>query len=204
MKNKKTWVICLLILFVTVGCSSNPATSMISIGAKVVGKVVEDEETQKLASELNGAPVSAADEKLGNRADTLQDINGPRQWLIYPVKYDVLGKLRYVVEVANHKIMAVAMVEKGGSELDMPRKLYYEHKVKGKTMRECETDLGMGPPLLTVRSLNTGQHGQLYDARIDKELSSPQYLILKYEANQRCSEVDLVEVQASSSPNPIQ
>jgi hypothetical protein len=204
MKTKKTWVICLLILFVMAGCSSNPATSAISLGAKVVGKVVEDEETRKLAGELVGASATAADEKLGERSDTLQDVKQSRQWQIYPVQYDVLGKLRYVVETSNNKILAVGMVEKGGGELDMPRKLYYEHKIKGKTMRECEELLGMGPPLLTVRSLNTGQHAQLYDARLDKELTRAQYCVLQFGADRRCSEVNLVEVSASSSSGVLQ
>jgi hypothetical protein len=203
MVRRKGIVISLLLIVFAAGCSSNPATTAIKLGAKVVGKVVEDEETQKLAQELNGAPVSAADVKLGNRTDTLQDISSPRQWLIYPVKYDVLGNLRYVVETSGNTVTAVTMVAKSGSELDMPRKLYYEHKVKGKSPRDCEAALGMGAPLLTVRSLNTGQQGQLYDARIDKELSSPQYLVLKYDESKICSEVNLVEVSASSASNPL-
>jgi hypothetical protein len=204
MKAGKTWGYCLLLLFVTVGCSSNPATTAIKLGAKVVGQVVEGEETQKLAGELVGAPADAADAKLGDPLDTLQDVNHPRQWQIYPVKYDVMGNLRYVVEITNHKIVTVAMVEKGGGELDLPRKLYYEQKVKGKTMRECEAALGMGPPLLIVRSLSTGQYGQLYDARLAKELSSAQYCVLKFDGDRRCNEVNLVEISASSSSGTLQ
>jgi hypothetical protein len=203
MTVRKVCMLLLLLLLVAAGCSSNPATSVVSIGAKVVGKVVEDEETQKVAAELVGASAGAADARLGNRADTLQDINSPRQWLIYPVKYDVLGNLRYVVEVTGNKVIAVAMVEKGGGELDLPRKLYYEEKVKGKTPPECQAALNMGPPLLTVRSMNTGQYGQLYDARLDKELSCPQYCVLRFDDDQRCSGVNVVEVSASSNSNPL-
>lgn len=64
--------------------------------------------------------------------------------IIYPAKLDVLGNQSYVVEVSHNRIVAVSKTEREKSELDIPRKLILEEKVKGKSLRECPALLGMG------------------------------------------------------------
>ncbi len=179
-------------------CGCNPVTTAVKLGTHVVGAVVDDESTQQLGRQLIGQPPAAADRALGQRLDVLRDVHSSREWLIYPVKLDVLGKKRYVVETTPHQIVGVQMVERGGGKTGIPQKLIYEAKVKGKPMADCERALGLGPPLLTVRSVNTGQLGQLFDARLVKSLPKPCYCVLKYDVQQVCTEVDLVEVAASA------
>jgi hypothetical protein len=164
----------------------------------VVGTVVDDTETAKLGDRLIGQPPSAADVELGQRIDVLQDTSSARQWITYPVKLDVLKTHRYVVEIAGDRIVAVEMVAREGSKLDLPMKLVYEEKAKGKTPRECEAALGMGAPLITVRSTATGELGQLYDASMIEGLTSKRYCVLRFDAAGRCKSLDFAEVKASA------
>jgi hypothetical protein len=90
------------------------------------------------------------------------------------------------------------MVEKSGSKMDIPRKVYYQEKLKGKTLRECQAVLNMGPPLMTVQSAKTGQLAQMYDARMVEGVGGMKYCVVKFDARQRCCEVNLVGVSASS------
>ncbi|MEW6251130.1 MAG: hypothetical protein AB1716_10820 [Planctomycetota bacterium] len=189
-----------LVLVVTVGLAvllfgCNPTKTVAKLGMHLVGDFVEDQETQKLGRQLIGQPPAAADGVLGERVDVLRTVNGADEWLVYPVKLDLLGKKRYVVGVSGGRIVDVKLVERGGGKVGIPQKLIYEAKVKGKPPEECERALGLGPPMLTVRSATTGQLRQLYRA---KTLSTPTYCILRYGDDNLCTELDLVEVAATS------
>ncbi len=186
------------ILF-TGGCAS----TAVKLGVHLVGKVVDDEETQKLGEELLGRSASAADEKFGRRLDTLRDVNRKREWLSYPIKLDLMHKQRFVVEVAGDRIVAISKTEEGGGTMDLPRRLLLEEKVKGRSPRECEDRLEMGPPLLTVRSEKTGLLSQIYDARMVEGVGSQKYCILRFDRNRRCCEVSLIEVSASTNENRV-
>lgn len=186
-----------LLMLVCSGCSS-PASTAAKIGMHVVGMVVDDEETKKLGQQLLGQPPAAADAVLGQEIDALRDVNSPREWLIYPVKLDILNTQRYVVELAQGVIVAVEMVKKSTSEIDIPVKLYLEAKVKGKPIEQCPAALGLGQPMLTLRSMASGQLIQIYDATLVKELSSPHYCILRFDSNRMCAAVELAQVAASA------
>ena len=67
---------------------------------------------------------------------------------------------------------------------------------------ECEQALKMGRPLLTARSETTGATVQLYDARMIKGIGSPKYCRLRFDANQRCNEVQIIDVSASAGEKP--
>ena len=190
-------------VLLTVGlCGCNPVHTAVKLGMHVVGQVVDDEETNKLGQQLMGKSPADADATLGKRLDVLRDVHSPREWLVYPVKLDVLGSKRYVVEVSQNQIVGVQMVVRNSGETDIPLKLYYEAKAKGKAPQECEAALGLGPPMLTVRSLTTGQLGQVYDARLVKELPKPHYCVLKFDSGGLCTQVDLVEVAATANSGP--
>jgi hypothetical protein len=186
----------LAIIILAAGC--NPATTAVKIGVNLVGDVVVDAKTDQLSHQMIGKNPKKADSILGPRQDTLREVNRPREWLVYPVKGDVLGKLAHVVEVSKGRIVSVMTVEKSGGKIHLPRKIYFQQKLKGKTPRECQDSLNMGPPLITVRSAKTGQLRQLYDARLVKKIGNMQYCVVKYDSNGRCYEANLVEVSASS------
>ena len=181
------------------GCIS----TAVKIGAEVVGKVLDDADTKERAKKLIGSEVAAADEMFGERMDVLHDVNGSREWRVYPVPYDLLGKNRFVVEISDNKIVALTKTEKGGDQLDIPRKLLLERKVKGKSPEECESLLDFGSPILTVRSKVTGSLTQLYGAQIIEGLGAPSYCTLRFDKDNRCEELAFVEVSASTKKKPF-
>ncbi len=188
-------IFCGVFLATGFGCSP---VSVASDAVKVVGKVVDDEQTSKLASELVGQPASAADAKLGPPQDILRDVNDLRTWRVYPAPMDPLGNQRYVVKVSGGQITAVSKEEIDSSGMELAKKLLYDEKAKGKTASEVEGALGMGPPVATVRSEMTGQVIQFYNAPSLTGMGGPKLCRVKYDANGRCSQVDMVEVGASA------
>ena len=199
--------ICLMtcIVLATLSGLAGGCTTAVSVGVKLVGQVVDDEDVKKKAEQLIGQPPSVADEVIGERIDTLRDVNGSRQWIIYPVKYDVLNKNRYIAEVENGKITAVTKAEKYASKLDLPRALIYKAKTEGKSPEAVEEALELGKPLASARSENTGQLVQCYDAAVIEieGISKPHYCIVRYDASDLCESLDLVEAAASTKDKPI-
>ena len=97
---------------ITMGATSSGCVTAAGIGVTLVGKVVDTADVKKREKELLGAKLSAAYGMFGERLDTLRDINSDRVWVIYPVKLDVMGKDRYVGEVAKNRIVALTRSEK--------------------------------------------------------------------------------------------
>lgn len=187
----------IILLTVAVGCHS-PA----GMAIQLVGKAVDCAETMELEKELVGRRVDAADAKLGTPKDVWRQVGGPNEWRVYPAPLDVVGNQRCVVQVARRKIVSVTKVQFDGSGVELARKLMYDQKVRGKTPRECESALNMGPPVVTARSEMTGLLAQLYDAKMVPGVGSPQYCRLRFDANERCSEIAVADVKASSSSDP--
>jgi hypothetical protein len=184
-------ICCIVVL---AGCS--PISTGVQLGVKVVGKVVDDEETKKLSQQLMGQPPAAADALLGPRVNVLREVNSNRMWLVYGVKMDPLKSSRYVVVIRNNRIVLAQKVGKDSDKVAIARGLYYLAKVKGKTPAEATSTLGMGAPVMVVRSETTGQLCQLYDARMVEGLSSEAYCIARFDGGV-CTGVDMVKVKAS-------
>lgn len=182
----------LLAAMLASGC--NPVTSAVKIGIHVVGKVVDDAEADKLGEQLLGRNAAKADEVLGQPIDVFADVNSSRQWRAYPVPMDVLNSQRYVVEVADDRIVLIEKVKMDSGKVDIALALIYHEKLKGKSAAECEADLKMGDPLMGLRSQSTGQLVQLYDARLIKELPSPHYCVVHYDTGGLCDKVKFAEV----------
>jgi hypothetical protein len=195
MRNDGMLGLVVLSVVLVVGC--NPVTTGIEMGVKVAGKVVDDAETQKLGQQLVGQPPSAADQLLGPRENVLRQVNGRGLWLVYPVKMDVLGMSRYVVAVANNRIVSVQMIGKDTGDVDMARNVYYYEKVKGKSPADAQASLGLGSPVLVVRSQTTGQRSELYDASMVEGLGGKVYCILRYD-NGLCTKAEMYKENAST------
>lgn len=184
----------------TSGC-----VSAVSVGISLVGRVVDDADVKNHAKELMGKEVAAADERFGERLDTLREVNGLRTWHIYPVtNLNLLGKDRYVVEVRNNKIVAITRAETTSDpKTDVPRALVIASTVNGKSPAECESELDMGKPLLTARSDSTGLLSQTYDGRIIEELGRAHYCVLRFDEHEKCDKVEFVGVGASTEEEPM-
>lgn len=183
---------------VTVASGCNPVSTAVKIGVHVVGKVVEDEETDKLGDQLLGKNASQADATLGKPIDVYADVNSSREWRTYPVPMDVLKTHRYVVEVAANRIVLVEMVATDSEKVDIPLEILYHEKLKGKAPPECEADLKMGAPIMSMRSQSTRQLIQIYDARLIKELPKPHYCIVRYDTGGHFEKVKFAEVAATA------
>ena len=191
-------------LLAAIGAFSSGCVSAVGIGVKLVGKAVDAADVKKREKELLGAKLSAADEMFGKCLDTLRDINSDRSWVIYPVENDIMGKDRYVVEVAAERIVALSRTEKNSDpKRDFPRALIIKNKIKGKSPKECAAELDMGEPVLAVRSDATGLLSQIYDARHFKELGSPDYCILRFDEQELCMGVEFLGIGASTKKEPL-
>ena len=177
------------------GCST-----AVSMGVKMVGKAVDDEEATKMGDALIGQPASAADAKLGAPQDVLREIGGGRQWRIYPAPMNVLGNQRYVIQVQGGQITAVSKEEVDASGKAMAEKLYYDVKAKGKTPQEAEAALGLGPPIVAAVSRMTGQMVEFYQvpSLAGMSMSGPKLCRLKFDSSGHCTAVDIVDVGAST------
>jgi len=190
-------VLCAILVGSAVGCNS-PA----GIAMQVVGKAVDDVETTELGEQLRGQSAAAADKQFGTLIDSWSEVNGPRQWRVYPVEMDVMGNQRNVVQLSDGEIVAVTKVKIDATGVDLARKLMLDEKVKGKSPQGCEAALGMGPPLVTARSNMSKLLAQLYDAKTLPGIGSPQYCRLKFNSSDLCTEAALVDVSASTVDNP--
>jgi hypothetical protein len=192
------WAMGGAMLIVAVGCNS-PA----GMAVQLVGKAVDTVDTDKLGKELKGKRASAADAKFGGTIDVYKKVGSLESWRVYPVPMDVLGNMRYVVQMSGMgTIVGVTKVKIDGSGIELAQKLMLDQKVQGKTPSECQKALGMGAPLLTVRSETTGLMTQLYDASLIKGIGSHKYARLRFDASNRCTEVSMVDVSASTEKNP--
>ncbi len=190
------------VILSSLGCSP---LSGVQMGVKLVGNAVDHEDVKKRQEQLIGQSPGSADSILGQREDTLREVGGSRKWLVYPVEMDVLHQYRYVVEVENGRITAVTKAQKNAKKLDIPEQLIYEQKTKGKSPSECDEILDFGPPKLTARSESTGTLLRLYDAqkiKIDGVLA-PHYALLKFDDNDRCEDIELISVSASTKQDSL-
>jgi hypothetical protein len=194
------WAMPLLLVFAA-GC--NPVTTGAKLGVRLVGDVVDDDDVKQRGKALVGRPVSAVDEMCGTPIDVFKDVRSDRRWRTYPVKLDVLGRQRYVVEVLAGKVVSVSKAEKSGRKVDIPRALMLKDKVKGKSPQECEAKLELGRPLLAARSEKTKRSVQLYEAGMVTDLGTPHYCIVRFDPNDRCDDLEFVAVGASTKKDPF-
>jgi hypothetical protein len=189
------WAAVLACGLMNLGCSATP----IGLAVSLAGEAVNDVDEQQRSKEFVGGPVSQADAKLGAPVDVLSDTRSSRQWRLYNVPMDPMNTSRYVLEVEGTRVLAVDKVQQYSDPVEYEGLLaVLRPKVMGKSPAECEANLKMGPPLLTVRSKATGQLIRLYDARVVKELQSPHYCVLRFGAANTCEKINLVKAYTST------
>jgi hypothetical protein len=123
--------------------------------------------------------------------------------IAYPVKLDVLGSSRYVVEVADGRIVILAKTKQNidGSE-DMIKAESLKYKFIGKTPTYCSTKGDLGMPVRTLRSREKGQLLRIYDVKNWTNLRGARYCVLRFGGKDVCQSVKLVGVSASTKKDP--
>ena len=185
-------------------CISSGCTTAVKIGVKLVGEVVHEVDVDKKGERLVGQAPEAADRELGEPLDLLREEGGNRQWRLYSVDMDVFKKFRYVVEVSDNKIQALTKAHLTKSKLDILRKLSLKDKCEGKSPRECEAILQMGPPILAARSEKSGKLVQLYDSGGIEiaGISEPTYCRLWYDEQEVFEDLEIITATSSTKEEP--
>jgi hypothetical protein len=176
-------------MLLTLGGLAGGCKTAVSAGHQLVGYMVDDMDVKDKAEALLGQPPSAADEKIGERLETMTEVNGSRTWIIYPVPNDPLDKNRYIVEV-----------EKYPQPLDYPKAVALFEEVKGKSPKEVEEALGKKRPLVEARSDKTKLIVQCYDVgQLDiQDIKTSHLAIVRYDDSDKCTSLDLFDAEATT------
>lgn len=187
--------------FVLSGCAATP----IGMGVKVAGQVVSDVDVKARGDKLLGQPPVAADNMFGMPEDVLESVSDERTWRVYNNAGDPLGLSRYIIEVANNRIIGVTKAQRySDAAMDAARQLAAQAQVMGATPAQAEARLKMGPPKYTLRSTMTGQLIQLFDATLLNipGITNPEFCVVRYGPDNRVSRVDLTTASASAGVAP--
>jgi hypothetical protein len=182
------------------GCRAHPG----SLAIMIVGDVISDIDVKQRWSKLQGQPPSKADEMFGERIETLVGVGGdPREMVVYPVSGDLLGSSRYVVEVSEAKIAALTKTTQNidGVE-DLIKAAGLRKKLEGKSPAECVEEGDLEPPVLVLRNRADGNLVRVYDVRNATNLRGARFCILRFDGRDRCAEVNLVGVGATTNKEP--
>jgi hypothetical protein len=189
-------LLALIFVILTGGCSSSGVQSQVAI--QMIGTPLDHAQVSDLEKKLMGQPIQSALDELGPAIDILKDLNSSRQWFVFRIDPNTLGQYRYVVEVNNNCISAVSKVQIGGvTGADYPRRYILRDKVMGKFPDQCQKELGLGAPLLSVKSEKTRRLTEFYDARQSKG-NKIYYCIVRYNPTNNCENLAFITVDAST------
>ena len=202
MNMKQNLVIVSLVMLATFvcGCRAHP----VSLAMMLVGDAVSDADVKQREPKLMGQGLGAADAMFGPRTETLVDTrDSNRAMLVYPVQGDLLSRLRYVVEASDGRIVALSKSQQNidGAE-DAIKTVGLKDKLIGKTPEACQREAEFGSPLLTLRSQDSGDLVHVYDVRSWTNLRGARYCVVRFDSRNRCHDVKLVGVSASTKEDP--
>ncbi len=184
------------------GC--NPYSTAVKLGVKVVGEGINDADVAQKSKELMGKPVSAADAAFGQRIRTLQELQTGRQLMTYYVKDDLLKSYRWAVEAQNGAIVALSKVQNNpGGGTDIAERLVLKEIVDGKTPQQIQSHKYFQKLILTLRDTSTGYLVRVYDVSGITDFMGSRYCVLGFDAADRCKDVWIVGVPASTSGSAL-
>ncbi|MDP6357438.1 MAG: hypothetical protein QF473_20140 [Planctomycetota bacterium] len=193
----------LVVVFVTFaagGCRAHPVSMVGMFASDLINDADVDDRRPKLLNQ----PAMAADRMFGARLETCDDLQRPDVSLItYPVKYDVLKTSRYLVEVANGRIVTLSKTKQNidGAE-DMINTELLKRKFIGNTPPQCRIRGDLAAPLRTLRSREKGQVLRIYDVKNWTNLRGARYCVLRFGSKNLCQSVKLIGVSASTRKDP--
>ena len=190
-----------LLCFIIGGCRAHPG----SLVTLIASDAINDADVKNRRSKLIGQDETAADSMFGARLETLVDVERQDVSIIfYPVKNDLFKKSRYIVELEDGVIVVFAKAKMNidGVE-DLIHDANLERKLIGKTPTQCSQDGDLGEPLRTLRSREKGQLLRIYDIRHWSDFLGARYCLLRFDSNDRCQDVTLLGVSASTKKDPI-
>jgi hypothetical protein len=193
-------IVCLVAGIAIGGCRAAP----MSLAGMVAGDVVSDVEVKNRQATLLNQPETAADDMFGSRLETCDDVDHKGVTMIaYPVKLDVLGTSHYIVEVRDGRIITLSKTKQNidGAE-NVIKAVDLKENVIGKTQNQAQADGELGWPVRTLRSREKGQVLRIYNVKNWTNLRGARYCVLRFGASDRCQDVKLVGVSASTKKDP--
>ncbi len=190
-----------LLCFIAGGCRAHPG----SLATLIASDAINDADVKDRRSKLIGQGETAADSMFGARLETLVDVERQGVSIIfYPVKNDLFKKSRYIVELEDGVIVVFAKAKMNidGVE-DLIHDANLERKLIGKTPAQCSQEDDLGEPLRTLRSREKGQLMRIYDIRHWSDFLGARYCVLRFDSRDRCQDVSLLGVSASTKKDPI-
>ena len=183
------------------GCRAHP----VSLAITLIGDVVDDRDVKEREDALIGHPPSAADTMFGKRHDTLIDVAGNHQWIIYPEPGESLAESFYVVVTRDDIITELFKCKRnidGLEDLEHTREI--ENEAFGKSPEQCEAALRFEPPLLIMRSQASNVIARFYGARNWTHTRQARYCLLVFDQENRCQEVRMIGVTATTHHTPTE
>ena len=190
----------ILATFTASGCRAHP----VSLVTMFAGDLINDRDVDKRRPKLLNQPETAADRMFGARLETCDDLQRQGVSLIsYPVKLDVLRTSRYLVEVADGRIVTLSKTRQNidGAE-DIINTEILKKKFIGRTPIQCRVEGDLDPPLRTLRSRENGQLLRIYDVKNWTNLRGARYCVLRFGRKGICQSVKLIGVSASTKKDP--
>jgi hypothetical protein len=189
---------------VVICTQSGCITATVALTAMVIAKGANDVDTKSREAQLVGKLPSAADEMFGSRGETLADTRqAGRQLLLYPLKDDPTGNALYAVEIAESKITAVSKGQRKTPEAEQAiKELRLRELLIGKDEDTCWLELDLGAPVAVLRSVETKQTVEIYDARKRRDLKGARYCVLRFGEGGRCELVNLIGLHTSTKKDP--
>ncbi|MEK6643224.1 MAG: hypothetical protein AABZ08_04890 [Planctomycetota bacterium] len=194
-------LLCGVLLVSAAGCRLHP----VSLASMAIGDAINDSDVKKRQEKLFDQPVTAADEMFGKREETLVYADDAQRELItYPVKGDLLNSQNWAVESRNGKLVALSRVKRNidGVE-DVFKTAAIKPKVMGKSPEDCCKDAELKESLATLRCRETGEVMRVYDVRNWTNSRGARYCVLRFDEKDRCTNVRLLGVSASTTENPL-
>ena len=184
------------------GCRAHP----VSLAITLIGDVVDDQDIHERKPLLVGKRLHAADRMFGERHDTLTQIDGDLQWVIYPEPGEKFAESFFVVEAHRGRITGLFKCKRNLDGLeDVQKTRTLEKGLFGKTPEQCEQNADLHSVVLIARSEVSGATVRIYDAHNWTHLKGARYCVLVFGPQNLCREVRMLGVTATTdndaSPN---
>lgn len=198
MRNTRYWSLVLLVPMCL--ASSGCITAGAVLATKVIGDTVNDADVKKREDQIIGQPASAADKMFGQRHDTLVDVKKRNRKLLM---YRAGSSHYFVAEVVDGKVITL---DKKHVDDNLVGKLLkgsdMDDELIGRSPSECQRIADLGRPILTLHSEKNDDLVRVYNVKQKVELQA-KYCVLRFNADDRCRSVTLVELSASTRKGGI-
>lgn len=181
------------------GCSATSVYKKVAtIGLEMVGDAVEGDKQQNESSQIIGHSPADADRRYGTPTGVYRDMATGREVRVYPVKDDLLGKKRWVLEVERDRVDALSLAEENPDVgKDKAKALLLEGKLRGKTPEEVRATPVLDKLMFDsqprrLKRVPTGELIEVYNVTSFLDITGSRYIVIGFDSADRCESVRYV------------